>query len=190
MNRVKQPFSIWQEKWKEFHLRRPKVSELGNKFQFFYESRCFAAVFTGSLQLTWPHGSNPRSHVSIKISFNILLPYTPRFPKWGLFLPGFTTKISQVLNFFVFTTRAALCPSPSLSLIWLTVTIFCENYKLYSCIFLCNWLKPLFNSFLRDTSFRLDTSLSAVLKVHRRLDRERIRGFPSTLQNNRYNRTL
>lgn len=105
-------------------------------------------------------------------------------------LLGFTTKTAQVLNFFVSTTRTALCPSPSLSLVWLTVLIFRENYKLYSSIFLCNCLKPLFNSFLPDMSIALDTSVSAVLKVHSHLESERIRSCPATLQNSRQNRTL
>jgi len=79
-------------------LETSKVPELGNKFQFFYESRCFAGVFTGSLQLTWPHGSNPRSYISIKISFNILLPYTPRFPKWSLLFLVLRPKLHKYLT--------------------------------------------------------------------------------------------
>lgn len=54
VNRVKQPFSIWQEKWKEFHgvesLRRPKFLSRAINFSSFTK----AAV---SLQFSQDHSS-------------------------------------------------------------------------------------------------------------------------------------
>jgi hypothetical protein len=90
---------IWRHRWWSNSMEQspssPTVAQLVKKFPAVLETRRFITVFIKSYYWTLSWSSwiqnNPPSHF-LTIHFNIILPFTSRFPKWSLH-SGFPTKV-------------------------------------------------------------------------------------------------